>query len=170
MSEPRERGAATPPVRVLFESEADFQLAVDRLLEQPGRELRIFDPDLAALQLNEPARVARIERFLAASRARRLYIALHDSERLTRYCPRMMDLLRRFAHAIQVQQTHEEIAELRDAFLVLDTAHLVRRPEARFARGVLCLDDRAEAFAMRMRFQEIWAASFPAVPPTTLGL
>ena len=34
---------------VRFEGEADFQKAVDLLLEQAGRELRIFDPDLASL-------------------------------------------------------------------------------------------------------------------------
>jgi hypothetical protein len=33
-----------------FETNADFQAAVDRLLEQPGRELRIFDPDGAGLR------------------------------------------------------------------------------------------------------------------------
>ena len=38
-----------------FDSNAGFQAAIDRLLEQPGRELRIFDPDLSALRVNEPA-------------------------------------------------------------------------------------------------------------------
>ena len=60
--------------------------------------------------------------------------------------------------------------DLRDAFLVLDAVSFVRRPEARFARGVMCLNDRAEASAMRARFLEIWAASYPAVSATTLGL
>jgi len=53
-----------------FDNSADFQAAVDRLLEQPGRELRIFDPDLSALRLNEPGRVERLARFLLASRTR----------------------------------------------------------------------------------------------------
>ena len=34
-----------------FDSRADFHAAIDRLLEQPGRELRVFDPDLSALRL-----------------------------------------------------------------------------------------------------------------------
>ncbi len=37
---------------VRFDGEGDFQKSVDLLLEQPGRELRIFDPDLAALRGN----------------------------------------------------------------------------------------------------------------------
>ena len=162
--------AATPPSYELFETEAAFQAAVERLLAQPGRELRMFDPNLASLRLNAPERIARLERFLQASRTRRLFLAVHDPEYVSKYCPRLLALLKRYSHAIQVQRTHEEIRELRDAFLVLDAAHFVRRPEAASWRGVLCLDDRNEAYAMRARFLEIWAASYPALSATTLGL
>jgi AcrR family transcriptional regulator len=167
MSEPTESGA-TDYRR--FDTEADFQAAVDRLLEQDGRELRIFDPDLQALRLNAPDRVERLERFLLASRTRRLYVVVHDPEHLTRHCPRMMRLLARFAHVIQVNRTHEEIRELQDAFLVLDSEHYLRRPVARFFRGAIGIYDETEALAMRGRFNEIWSASFPAVSATTLGL
>ncbi|HEX5092196.1 MAG TPA: hypothetical protein VFV84_05850 [Burkholderiales bacterium] len=153
-----------------FESEADFQAAVDRLLEAPGRELRIFDPDLAALRLNDAARIERLKQFLSASRTRRLYMAVHDTEHVTRLCPRLMTLLARYAHAIQIHRTHEEIRNIQDSFLVLDQAHYVRRPVAQFFRGALGLHDDTEALAMRGRFQEIWAASYPAVSSTTLGL
>ncbi|MGE5641087.1 MAG: hypothetical protein ACM30H_13430 [Clostridia bacterium] len=153
-----------------FDSRADFQAAVDRLLEQPGRELRIFDPDLSSLRLNDPARVEKLERFLAASRTRRVYMAAHDTEHLTRQCPRMMTLLARYAHAIQVNRTHEEIRNLQDSFLVLDASHYVRRPVATFFRGALGLGDEDDGLAMRSRFLEIWAASYPAVSASTAGL
>jgi hypothetical protein len=153
-----------------FDTRRDFLAAVDRLLGQPGRELRIFDPDLAALQLNDPLRVEQLAAFLLASRTRRLYIAVHDPDHLTRHCPRMMGLLARFSHAVQVHRTHEEIRELQDSFLVLDAAHYVRRPVSTFFRGALGLGDETEGLAMKGRFLEIWAASFPAVSPTTVGL
>jgi hypothetical protein len=153
-----------------FDTSAGFQAAVERLLEQPGRELRVFDPDGAALRLNDASRIGSLERFLLASRTRRLYMALHDTEHLTRRCPRMMALLARFAHAIQINRTHEEIRELQDAFLVLDAAHYVRRPVAAFFRGAVGLGDETDGLAMRSRFMEIWAASYPAVSGTTVGL
>jgi len=153
-----------------FDDRAGFQAAIDRLLEQPGRELRAFDPDGAALLLNDPVRIERIAKFLLASRTRRVYLVLHDTEHLTRHCPRMMALITRFAHAIQVNKTHEEIRELQDAFLVLDSLHYVRRPVAQFFRGSIGLGDDTEGLAMRGRFMEIWAASFPAVSGTTVGL
>jgi hypothetical protein len=105
-----------------------------------------------------------------ASRTRRIYIAIHDPGYLTKYSPRMRDLMARYAHAVQVQQTDEEIRELQDAFFVLDANHYVRRPAARFWRGAIGIGDESEALSMRARFMEIWAASYPAVSPTTLGL
>ena len=155
---------------VQFDTEADYQAAVDRLLAAAGRELRIFDPDLAALRLNAPQRVAQLQQFLAASRTRRLYIAVHDPEHVTRFYPRMMALLARYAHAIQVNCTHEEIRNLQDSFLVLDQFHYVRRPVALQFRGALGLNDETEALTMRARFTEIWSASFPGVSASTLGL
>jgi hypothetical protein len=153
-----------------FDTMAGFQAAIDRLLAQPGRELRVFDPDGAALRLNDSARIEGLERFLAASRTRRLYVVLHDTDHVTRQCPRMMSLLARYAHAVQVNRTHEHIRDLQDAFLVLDAQHYLRRPVASFYRGAIGLGDENEALAMRKRFMEIWEASFPGVSSTTVGL
>lgn len=153
-----------------FDSEAAFQNAVERLLAQPGRVLRIFDPDLSALRFNAPQRVALLEQFLASSRTRRIYIALHDPDHVTKHCPRLIGLLARYSHAIAIQRTHDEIRAIQDSFLVLDQSHYVRRAVARFFRGAIGLGDEAEAAAMCSRFLEIWSASFPAVSATTLGL
>jgi hypothetical protein len=153
-----------------FDDGEAFQRAVDRLLAEPGRELRVFDPDAVSLRLNDPARVAALERFLRASRTRRLFMVLHDPEPLQRHCPRMMGLITRYGHAIQVHRTQEAIRELQDAFLVLDSVHYLRRPVAAFFRGALGLHDETEASALRGRFDEIWAASDPAVSGTTAGL
>jgi hypothetical protein len=158
------------PIYERFDTNQGFQAAVDRLLDQPGRELRVFDPDGAALRLNDPARVQRLESFLLASRTRRLYFVVHSTDHLTRQCPRLMGLLRRFSHAVQINRTQEEIREVQDAFLLLDSVHYVRRPVASLFRGSMGLGDENEGKALRGRFGEIWAASFPAVSSTTIGL
>lgn len=153
-----------------FDTNAGFQAALERLIDQPGRELRIFDPDGSSLKLYDAVRVARLEAFLQVSRTRRIYMVLHSTEHLTRQCARMMSLLARYSHAIQIYRTGEEIRELQDAFLVLDALHYVRRPVASFFRGAIGLGDENEALAMRSRFMEIWGASYPAVSSTTVGL
>lgn len=153
-----------------FEGEAEFQKALERFLSQPGRELRLFDPDLKSLRLNSPERVAQLDAFLRGSRTRKIYIAVHDTDHLTRQCPRMLGLLKLFNHVIQINRTHEEIQNLQDAFMVLDAQHYLRRPVAGYFRGAIGLHDETEALAMRSRFQEIWAASYPGVSSTTVGL
>jgi hypothetical protein len=158
------------PTYERFDTNEGFQAALERLLEQPGRELRVFDPDGAALRLNDAARIAHLERFLLASRTRRLYLVVHATDHLTRQCPRLLTLLRRFSHAMQINRTHEEIREVQDAFLLLDSVHYVRRPMASLFRGSMGLGDETESQALRGRFGEIWAASYPAVSSTTIGL
>ena len=158
------------PIYERFDTNQGFQAAVERLLEQPGRELRVFDPDGAALRLNDAVRIEGLERFLLASRTRRLYLVVHNIDHLTRQCPRLLTLLRRFSHAIQINQTHEEIRDVQDAFLLLDAVHYVRRPVAALFRGAIGLGDENEGQALRGRFAEIWAASYPAVSSTTVGL
>jgi hypothetical protein len=153
-----------------FDTGAGYQAAVERMFAQPGRELRVFDPDGGSLRLNDPARIELIETFLAASRVRRLYMVVHRTDHITRHCPRMIKLLTRFSHAIQINRTHDHLRELQDAFLVLDAHHYLRRPVAAFYRGALGLGDEPEAQIMRHRFMEIWEGSYPGVAPTTVGL
>jgi hypothetical protein len=170
MSEVDDTPADAPHEYVRFDTEADFQAAVDRLLAQPGREMRIFDPDLAVLKLNSPARIELLRAFLAGSRTRRIYFAVHDPDHVTRFCPRMMSLLSLYHHAIEINRTGEEIRELQDSFMVLDKNHYVRRPVARLFRGAAGINDETEALLMRGRFQEIWGSSTPGVSSTTAGL
>lgn len=153
-----------------FDTGAEFQRAIDTLLAQSGRELRIFDPDMEAWRVNAAERVEQLERFLQGSRTRRLYVVVHEPGHITTRCPRLMQLLARYSHVIQINRTDESIRSLQDSFAALDARHYLRRPVARFFRGALGLDDEAEALAMRSRFLEIWAASTPSVSSTTAGL
>ena len=107
---------------------------------------------------------------MSASRTRRLYMVIHQTDHILRQCPRFLGLLARFSHAIQINRSHEHIRELQDAFLVLDSQHYVRRSVAAFYRGAAGFGDDVEALAMRQRFMEIWEASDPGVSSTTVGL
>jgi hypothetical protein len=95
---------------------------------------------------------------------------LHNTDHVQRQCPRLMTLLRRFSHAMQINRTHEEIREVQDAFMLLDSVHYVRRPVASIFRGAIGLGDENEGQALRGRFGEIWSASYPSVSSTTVGL
>jgi len=153
-----------------FDDDAGLQEAIEKLLALPGRELRIFDPDLSSLRPNHPARVESLLRFLQGSRTRRIHIVVHGTDYISRQAPRLLQLYARYTHAIAIHRTHDGIREIKDSFMVLDGSHYVRRAVARYYRGAFGLHDEVEAYAMRSRFMEIWAASYPAPMLKTLGL
>jgi hypothetical protein len=170
VSEPADPPEAPPSGYSRFDAKADFQAAVDLLLAQTGRELRVFDPDLSVLNLNSPERIEMLRAFLAASRTGRIYMVVHNPDHVTRFCPRMMSLLALHGDAVRIYRSPEDLRSLQDSFMVLDANHYVRRPVSRFFRGACGINDKSEALAMRSRFEEIWNVSSPAVSSRPAGL
>ena len=167
---PPDASAEPAPSRTLITSAAEYAAALIRLIDAAREELRFFDPDGRQLDLNAPARIAALERFVAGGPHRRIRLAVHDTEHLTRDCPRFLELLRLHAERIAVNRTEGDAARAQDCFLIADRLHCVRRPVARQPRGVLIIDDTHEVAAQGERFEEIWASSAGAVTGTTLGL
>jgi hypothetical protein len=153
-----------------FDDEASFQEAIARLLEQGGRELRIFDPDFTGLRPNHAERVEQFRAFLQVSRTRRIFIVVHNPDVIAKHAPRFLSLYSRYTHAITIHRTHDSLRDLKDSFMVLDSSHYVRRANSRYYRGAIGINDEVEAYAMRNRFLEIWPASFPTSLLTTLGI
>jgi hypothetical protein len=158
------------PQRTLLATRREYLDGVERLLGLARRELRLFDPDLAELDLNAAPRIARLREFLHANRMHRLYVAVHDTGFVTRRCPRVLALLGSFPRQMFIYQTLGEALKAQDCFVIADDRHLVRRSVAAQPRGVLVLDDPRDVGSIRDRFQEIWESSAPTVSPTVTGL
>ena len=162
--------AEAVPERILLQARSDYLEGFNRLLGLARRELRIFDPDLSELEMNSTSRVETLTRFLRGSRARRIYVALHDIEHVSKRCPRLIALMGSYTTALFIFQTQGEAAKVQDCFVLADGDHLVRRPVTTQPRGVLVLNDPKECQPMRERFDEIWEASLPTVSVNTTGL
>jgi hypothetical protein len=158
------------PERSLLQTKSDYERGFGRVLVLLRRELRIFDPDLSELQLNSAERVEVLSRFLRGGPNRRVFIALHDVDFVSKRCPRLIALLGVYASSIFIHQTVGDAAKVQDCFVLADGDHLVRRPVTVQPRGVLVLNDPKECQPMRERFDEIWESSEPAVSANTTGL
>ena len=158
------------PERTLLQTRGDYERGFGRVLGLARRELRIFDPDLSELQMNSAERVESLARFLRGGPNRRVFIALHEIEYVSRRCPRFMALLGIYASSIFVYRTVGDAAKVQDCFVLADGDHLVRRPVTAQPRGVLVIADPKECQPMRERFDEIWESSEPAVSANTTGL
>lgn len=161
--------AATPEYRRL-ESPSEYEQAIDTIIQQAHDQLRIFDYDLRNEGYNSPHRIERMQNFLLASRANRLIIILHDTHYLTSECPRMMNLITLFSHAISIYQTTAEARVACDPFILADDSHYLHRFHYDHPRAALSLNDMSGTLELIRRFNEIQVLSEPAAPPTTLGL
>jgi hypothetical protein len=158
------------PQRTLLQARSDYPQGFARLLGLARRELRIFDPDLSELQINSAERVEALARFLRGGPNRRLFVALHSVDYVSKHCPRLIALLGIHASSVFIYQTIGDAAKVQDCFVLADGDHLVRRPVTAQARGVLVIGDPKECQPMRERFDEIWESSVPAVSANTTGL
>ena len=159
---------AEPRLRKL-EGSAEYNDALDTLFGRPGRKLRIFDRQLGSGYVGV-RREELLRHFLLASRSNRIQIVVHDAANLQRDCPRLILLLRQFAHAISINETEPQAKGVYDPFAVMDERDYIHRFHYDDSRGLLGLDDPQSAHGFVQRFEEIWEASAPATSATTLGL
>jgi len=152
-----------------LEGALEYEKALDTLFERPGRKLRIFERQLGAAY-NGAARNDLLRRFLLATRTRTIQIVLHDPGNLQRDCPRLINLLRQFSHAVTIHETEPQAKAVYDPFAVMDDRDFVHRFHYDDTRGLLGLDDPHEARGFVQRFEELWEASSPSVSGTILGL
>lgn len=153
-----------------FDTLSDYRLSLDRVIQLATRELNIFDLDLADGGYNTPQRFDLLRAFLAASRNNRAVIVLHDTDFLTKRCPRMMNLLTQFGHAIQINQTSQQARGVHDPIVIADQRHYVHRFHYDHPRGIVALDDYEGCTPLKQKFEEILEYSEPAASATILGL
>jgi hypothetical protein len=158
------------PSYQLFTSEAEYRQACDTVVGRAGRELLIFDRDLRKLQLEDNIRLQLLTDFLASDRLRRIRIVLHDPEPLHRQAPRLMQVIARFSHMIEVRQSPDNLRHLADSHLLADDAHGVRRFHIDQPRSALVIDDPAYIHPWWQRFEELWDLSHPCLQINTTGL
>ncbi|MDO8893009.1 MAG: hypothetical protein Q8K43_06720 [Sulfurimicrobium sp.] len=160
---------AKPEYRRL-EGPLEYEQAIDTIIRQASHQLRIFDYDLRNQGYNSPQRFELLQNFLLANRTNQVTIVLHDTRYLASECPRMVNLIRQFSHAINVYQTTAEARVASDPFIIADDAHFLHRFHYEHPRAALSLHDKEAALDLIRRFNEIMELSEPAAPATTLGL
>lgn len=154
----------------LLTSEAEYRQACDTVLGRAQRELLILDRDLGALQLESRARLDLLSGFLQGDALRKVRIVLHDPEPVERAAPRLIQLIVRFSHVIEVRQSPDNLRHLADTHLLADGCHGVRRFHIEQPRSALILDDRTYIHPWQQRFEELWQLSHPCLRINTTGL
>lgn len=157
------------PNQVLL-GEVNYQAALDIVIARAERELLIFDADFANSGYGSIRRFELIRDFLIKDRHNRLVMVLHDAGYFTRNCPRLFGLLETYGHIMTVYETNDEGKAARDAFVLADQAHYVRRFHMEQARFKYAFDDAETASVLNLRFNQLLEATSQRVTATTLGI
>lgn len=158
------------PREAHFDTFGDYREAVAQVVRTAQSQLMVFDSDLAQTGLESRAGAEMLGRFLLNSRSNRLRIVLHKPETISRTCPRLTDLLRRFGHNAALRQSPGDLRELADRFVVADGRHLVVRFHTDHARGKLVLANDAETAVWQRRFDALWDVATETTAVSSLGL
>lgn len=154
----------------LLASEADYRQACDTVIGRAQRDIAIFDRNLLPLRLSESSRIEKLAAFLRADETRRIRVVIHDPDDLEKNAPRLIQLVARFSHAIEVRQSPDNLRHLADTHLLADDEHGVRRFQFDLPRSALILDDSTYISPWRLRFDELWGLSHPCLKLNTTGL
>ncbi len=153
----------------LMTSWSEYDSAIAELLPVARHSIVIFDRDLAALKLELPARHDVLASFLRQPGAT-LRVAVQSAQPVQQHCPRLIALLRLFAHSFHLVEVPPHLAHLGDAMFIVDGTSAVVRFHGDHARSKQIQDDAEACKPYCKRFDEIWAEGGTPISATTLGL
>lgn len=156
--------------RTLITTWSEYWLALEKILNIPAQQIRIYDHNLTQLRLESSPAMNAIVRFLQQPQGGSLKITLRDGTHLRNNSPRLLQLLVQFGHKALAQETPEHLNNLRDGMLIFDACHALIRFEQNFPRGILLLDDSRSVAPYVKRFEEIWREGGERISGLTLGL
>ena len=145
-------------------------VAIDELIALARHHIRVFDQDLSQTGWSSAARTGRLASFLREVRGRRLDIIVHDTRYVQTACPRMIRLLRTYAHAMTIYQTGAEARIATDPLLIVDGRHYLHRFHFEQPRAAMGIHQPEQTQLLATRFDQIWATGESGVSGTVLGL
>ena len=167
MSEP---DVAPKPTYRPISGTAESLEAIQAVIANAKRTIRVFDISLSNRGFNSPAVAEKLRQFFVAGRAHRLYIALHETNLIERESPRLLMLLRQFPMSIEIHRTLAQARNANDPFVVADDHSVWHQLHYEQPRAIVAIDSPQDAIPIAQRFDEIWELSEPAVSATTTGL
>jgi hypothetical protein len=161
---------AREPRTVALTSIAEQIAAIDELIVLAQHRIRVFDPNLSQMGWNQLDRVERLRAFLRGTRGRRLDIIVHDTAYIETGCPRLIDMLRIYSHAVTIYRTGPEAKHATDPLVIVDDRHYLHRFHFEQPRATMGIDRPEETRPLSLRYDEIWATGEPGINATVLGL
>lgn len=146
----------------LLSGEAEYRSAIGDVLMRARSALRVFDRDLAQMQLASRDGAEKLESFVTGGG--RMELVLHDTDSLLE-APRLRRLLDHHGHLFEVRTLPDDLRHLADCHVLADGIHGVRRFHFSQPRAALEIDAPTTIQPWWQRFDDLWAESVPWSPP-----
>lgn len=150
--------------------ERNYESATRLMIECAGRELKIFDPDLSRGGYHSLEIHQSLESFLAKDRLNRVTMVLHDSQYFYARCSRLIELMKRYTHAMTIYLTDERGHAAQDAFVLADRGDYLHRFHIDHARFKYVHDDEVAAKPLHERFEQLLDVTSVTLSVSTTGL
>lgn len=150
--------------------ERNYESATGLMIESAKRELKIFDPDLSRGGYQRLEIHQALEHFLAKDRLNRVTMILHDSQFFYTRCPRLIELMQHYTHAMTIYLTDERGHVAQDAFVLADRGDYLHRFHVNHARFKYVQGDEVAAKPLHERFQQLLDVTSVSLSVSTTGL
>ena len=156
---------------VTFDTLSTFRSCILQLLGNADRGIRIYDHDLSETGLESIEAISTMEALCQrASRPGSLRLLLRDSAYLQKSCPRLMILLARWSHRLEVAVLRKGSAGIDQPFATSDTNAYVLRFHHDSLRGRMGMGDPIQCARLNAQFDSAWLSAKAGPGLTTLGL
>ncbi|NWG39335.1 MAG: hypothetical protein HXY27_05140 [Hydrogenophilaceae bacterium] len=153
-----------------FNTPVEYAEALDRLLGQASRDIRIYDWDLSDGGYEQPMRIRLLNDFCKQGNRRQIRILLADDAWLTRHAGQLMHLLSVWGHVMEIRIRDSEPPPEQDCFVLTDDHGVLKRFDKDNTKGVMRLNSRGDVVDLGIRFDSEWERAPGRVAPRALGL
>lgn len=150
--------------------ERNYEAATALIIRRATREIKLFDPDLSRGGFHSVEIHQALEDFLAKDRLNRMTVILHDSQFFYTRCPRLIELMKRYTHAMTIYLTDERGHVAQDAFILADRGDYLHRFHVDQARFKYVHEDEVAAKPLHERFEQLLEVTSTTLSVMTTGL
>lgn len=152
-----------------LDSRADARDALDQVLARTQRSLRLIDDRGEFYGFDRPRFAAALQALLRRSRDASATLVLHDTGFIERDCPRVVDLLRRYAPRLRILRSADTARHLNRGFVLADETVVLRRPHFDHPQTFVDFDEQGAA-AAALLLEQIIGEAQPAAGLSVTGL
>jgi len=150
--------------------EREFELAINEVISRAQHEILIFGNQLSKGGYASITRHEILREFLSRGSPVSLQIILHEIDDFSQQYPRLFSLLQDYTHLMTVYQTNDQAKVAKDAFIIVDQSHYVRRFHMEQARFRYAFNDLETVAMLKMRFDELLESTSHKLSSSSLGL